>query len=135
MLPDILAGRFFSRSMMRSWSADIDREYLSETAVFGSVKKNVLSKNFGGGETTAVFGGIEINLLHASIQGTAVIECTQIFGGTKLIVPADWLIVSEMSSILGGIEDKRMPQQSYSEGKKLIIRGTTLFGGLEIISY
>ena len=110
-------------------------EYLYETAILGGIKKSVYSKNFTGGEVTAFFGGVEINFLNADISGTAILDCTQIFGGTKLVVPADWLIVSEMVAIMGGIEDKRIQKLSYSETKKLVLKGTCVFGGLQILSY
>lgn len=110
---------------------------IDSAAVFGGIKKNVVSKNFKGGEIVSVFGGTELNLMQADIQHPIVLEATQIFGGTTLIVPPHWYVKSdEMVAILGGIDDKRPPMpQGYDPNKVLILKGTTLFGGLNIKSY
>ena len=101
------------------------------------MKKNIISKNFRGGESVTVFGGTEINLTQADISGAVGLEITQIFGGTKLIVPANWTVQSkELVAILGGIDDKRPPVPNAGAPEKvLILKGTCLLGGIEIRSY
>jgi hypothetical protein len=112
-------------------------DHIDSAAIFGGIKKNIVSKNFKGGEVVSVFGGTELNLMHADIQHPIVLEATQIFGGTTLIVPPHWQIkADDMVAILGGIDDKRLPMtQGYDPNKVLILKGTTLFGGLNIKSY
>lgn len=105
------------------------------TSIFGGIKKNIVSKNFQGGEILNFFGGTEINLLQADIQGVVTINVVQVFGGTKIIVPANWTIQSEMVALIGGIEDKRPPQILASAEKILIIQGTSIFAGIDIRSY
>src|SRR5450432_2789566 len=46
-------------------------DYISATTVLGGVHKNILSKNFKGGDITIFMGGAELNLSQADIQGTA----------------------------------------------------------------
>lgn len=109
---------------------------LESTSIFGGVKKNIISKNFRGGEITCIFGGAEINLQQADIQGTVEIELTQIFGGTKLTVPANWQVRHEATTaILGGIEDNRQAGVTEDESKVLVLKGTVIFGGVEIKSF
>src|SRR5690606_6223030 len=79
---------------------------IESVSIFGGVKKNIVSKNFRGGEIVNFFGGSEINLIQADINGRINLEVVQVFGGTKIIVPANWTIHSEMVAIFGGIEDK-----------------------------
>jgi hypothetical protein len=112
-------------------------DHIDSTAVLGGIKKNIVSKNFKGGEVVSVFGGTELNLMQADIQHPIVLEATQIFGGTSLIIPPHWQVKSdEMVAILGGIDDKRpVMLQGYDPNKVLILKGTTLFGGLSIKSY
>lgn len=111
-------------------------DVIDMVAVFGSNKKIVVSKNFRGGEAVAFFGGTELNLTQADIQGPIVLELTQVFGGSKLIVPANWTIQqSELVSVFGGVDDKRMMQPNADPNKILVLRGTNVFGGLEIKSY
>ena len=112
------------------------QDVVDATAILGGIKKNIISKNFRGGEIVSVFGGTEINLSQSDIQKPAVLEATQIFGGTTLIIPPHWEVKSEIVSILGGTDDKRpMPTGGYDPNKVLVLKGTSLFGGLQIKSY
>lgn len=105
------------------------------TAIFGGVKKNVISKNFRGGDVTAFMGGAEINLTQADFVGKASVDCFNMFGGTKLIIPPDWDIQSEVVAIFGGIDDKRPPMPHSEPRKVLVLDGTCMFGGIEIKSF
>ena len=110
-------------------------DYIDATTVFGAIHKNILSKNFKGGDITIFMGGAEINLSQADIQGTAAIDITQIMGGTKIIVPANWEVRSQLTSVFGNIEDKRQNISSTDPEKVLIIDGSSVFGGIEIRNY
>lgn len=111
-------------------------DYLDSAAVFGGIRKAFFTKNFKGGEAVSVFGGHEIDLSKADIQGTVQLELTQIFGGTKLIVPNNWNIKSEIVAFLGGIEDKRHTDAANVDPQKiLLLKGTSIFGGIDIKSY
>ncbi len=111
-------------------------DFIDSTSVFGNVKKNIVSKNFLGGDITCFMGGAEINLLQADIQSRAFLDVTQVFGGTKIIVPANWDIKTEVMTVFGGIEDKRPVQAgNVNPEKLLVIRGTSVFGGIDIRSY
>lgn len=111
-------------------------DYLDTTSIFGGTEKVILSKNFKGGSMTNIFGGSEINLTQADINGTARLDVTAIFGGATLIVPSNWVVKSEAVTIFGGISDKRnVAGYSDSTARNLIIKGTILFGGLEIKSF
>ncbi len=114
-----------------------DDDVVDATAIFGGTKKVILSKAFKGGEIVNIFGGSEIDLTQADINGTAVLELTAIFGGATLVVPSHWIVKSEAVSIFGGISDKRKNFLPITEGptKALVIKGTVLFGGIEIKSY
>jgi len=114
------------------WSED----FIDSTSIFGGVKKNIISKNFKGGDITNIMGGSEIDLTQADIKGTVRIDLTQVFGGTKLIVPSNWQVKAQMAAIFGGVEDKRSIQNtSLDPNKILILDGTSIFGGIEIRSY
>lgn len=110
-------------------------DYFDITTIFGGAKKKVFSKQFKGGETTCLFGGTDLDLTQADIQGTVIIDVVQMFGGVKMVVPANWEIKSDITAILGGFDDKRSTPQAPSSGKKLVITGFVMFGGVEIKSY
>lgn len=117
------------------WKVSNDNNNVIDvTAIFGGVKKNILSKSFKGGDVTTFMGGAELNLTQADINGKVMIDCFNMFGGTKLIIPPDWDVQSEMVSIFGGIEDKRQPTQ-VSPTKVIVLDGTCIFGGVEIKSF
>lgn len=109
---------------------------LDLVSVFNGIKRNVISKKFGGGETVTVFGGTELNLHQADIEEMVNLECVVVFGGLKLIVPKNWEVRMEATSLFGGVEDKRFTAvEVVSEEKVLVISGTVLFGGIDIVSY
>ena len=116
----------------RTYSED----FIDVTSVFGNVKKNVLSKDFKGGDIVNVFGGADLNLSQADINGRVIIDVTQFFGGIKLIVPPHWQVVPDVASVFAGIEDKRKAGiTQMSDDKILVITGTSVFAGIEIRSF
>ena len=115
---------------------DYKEDFVDSTSIFGGAKKNIISKNFKGGDLVNIFGGTELDLTRADFTGTAEIELTTIFGGTKLIVPSNWTVRSEAVTIFGGLEDKRNMQTMIDNPDKvLLLKGTVIFGGIEIKSF
>ncbi|MBV8255464.1 MAG: hypothetical protein JO154_22900 [Chitinophaga sp.] len=112
-------------------------DVINTSAIFSGVNKLVMSKNFKGGTVSSVFGGADINLSQADIQDTAVLDVTAIFGGCEIVVPSNWIVKTDVTTILGGVEDKRSPElmRATTQGKTLIIKGSCIFGGVEIKSY
>jgi predicted membrane protein len=124
-----------SATTTTSTSTNGEEDIIDIVSIFGSAKKNILSKNFKGGEVVNFFGGSEINLHQADINGPVLLDMTQVFGGAKLIVPSNWRIQSELVSVFGGVDDKRMAHANIDPNKVLVLKGTCVFGGLEIKSY
>ncbi|MEQ1676121.1 MAG: LiaF domain-containing protein [Chitinophagaceae bacterium] len=116
-----------------TWSDD---DFVDATSIFGGAKRNILSKDFKGGDIVNIFGGTELNLSQADFKEKAVIEITTVFGGTKLIVPSNWEVKSEAVTIFGGMEDKRsVSAPSEMPPKVLVLKGTVIFGGIDIRSF
>ncbi len=110
--------------------------YLNDVSLFGGGIKIIQSKNFKGGNITAVMGGSEFDLRHVEFaSNTAVIDVFTLFGGTKFIVPENWAVQSDAISILGGFSDKRAVSMAAPEDKTLIIKGLVMLGGIEVKSY
>jgi hypothetical protein len=130
------AGQTNTRSFDEPSAFTTTDDVLDATAVFGGVKRSVVSKNFRGGEVVSVFGGAEINLAHADFNGVIKLEIVNVLGGTKLIVPATWDVQSVMVAVFGGVDDKRFINPDLIDhNKRLIIEGTSFLGGLEIKSF
>jgi predicted membrane protein len=113
-------------------------DVMDSVTIFGGLKKKIISKTFRGGELTTIFGGTELDLTKADVPGPIELELTQVFGGTKLIVPPHWRIHSDdLVSIFGGLDDKRpmTADLNLDQTKVLILKGTVIFGGIDIKSY
>ncbi|MBO9618685.1 MAG: hypothetical protein J7539_06560 [Niabella sp.] len=111
-------------------------DFIDATSIFGGTKKKVLSKNFRGGDMVNIFGGSEIDLLQADISGTAVLDVTAMFGGATLLIPSHWNVISsEATAILGEIKDRRVSIGNIDTSKTLILKGTVIFGGIDIKSF
>ncbi len=129
------SGNYSSNS---GWKEEIrGDDYLEINSVFGRVQKSVITKDFKGGEINVVFGGAEINLTQADFNGRVTLEINTVFGGSQIIVPSNWEIKSELTAVLGGVEDKRMFHKDFSSenSKVLVLKGAVVFGGIEIKSY
>jgi predicted membrane protein len=97
----------------------------------GNHIKNV-SKDFQGGEATAVMGGIEMDLRQASMNGEAVLNIFTFWGGIDIKVPTDWTVILKGVPLLGGFTDKTMPPPPDTPSKRFVIKGYTIMGGVEI---
>ena len=139
----ILRSRRRNSDMFKAWelkaseATALPEGSFESVTIFGENKKQILSKDFKGGESVCVFGGVEINLTQADINGRIPLELVQVFGGTKLIVPSHWKIhTEEVVSIFGGLNDKRQVQNVVTDQTKvLVLKGTTFFGGIDIKSF
>jgi predicted membrane protein len=117
---------------------DISSEdYVTASAFFGGITKKVVTKNFKGATISSVFGGNEINFSQADFTGEATLDVTCVFGGVTLVIPANWKIKSDLTSVFGGIDDQRpnVLNESMDETKTIILKGACVFGGIEIHSY
>ena len=103
--------------------------------IFGGGERHVNAKDFKSARMVSIFGGYKVDLRHAEIDGSeAVIEANAFFGGGEIIVPENWLIVMQGVGVFGAYEDKtRHFQPDPSKPTKtLFVRGTAVFGGIEI---
>ncbi|MET0355574.1 MAG: DUF5668 domain-containing protein [Cellvibrio sp.] len=103
---------------------------LDITAIMGGNKTVNSSKDFKGGEVTAIMGGVDLDLRDASIETEAVLNVWATWGGIEIKIPRDWEVVNRGMAILGGIEDKSLPTPGTT--KRLIITGTAIMGGVVI---
>jgi len=101
-------------------------------AVLGAVKRKVVSQDFRGGALTAIMGGCELDLRHASIaSGQAVIDTFALWGGIEIKVPQEWSVVVQGTPVLGAFDDKTV-RVGGDGSKVLVIKGIALMGGVEI---
>ncbi len=120
--------------IMGSKSPSID--YFDDFVIFGGREIFINSQHLLGGKATSIFGGIEYDMRKAvPSAGGSVIDCVTVFGGCGFKIPLDWSVRNEVTTVLGGFTDKRsdtLNQSSYDPSKTIVIKGISIFGGVEV---
>jgi predicted membrane protein len=108
--------------------------FLRGNAILSAFKHRHQTQSFRGGELTAIFGGFEVDLRQAVIEGSSArLDTFVMFGGGDLRVPEGWEVLVQATAIFGGVNDKTAPVPTSGEVRpRLVITGLVLFGGIEI---
>ena len=116
------------------------KDFINLTFMLGGGDLKFNTKNLKGGKITSIMGGGSIDLREADIQeDNVVIDTFSLMGGIEIRVPTTWEVNSQVTPLLGGMDDKT----SYHAGndkdsrpgkapKTLTIKGIAIMGGLEI---
>lgn len=102
------------------------------TAIMGGFKHRITTQDFRGGEITAIMGGCDLDLRQSSINGDAVLNVFAMCGGITIKVPVDWTVVFDGTPIMGAFDEKTVPPTGPGSGKRLIVRGYVIMGGMEV---
>lgn len=99
-------------------------------ACFSGQKLNFNEEEFSGCDLSAVFGGIDVDLIDSIIKSDIVINATAVFGGIDIIVPKDVNVKINSTSVFGGVDNK--VKESKNNKITIYVNTTCLFGGVEI---
>jgi predicted membrane protein len=129
----ILIGlSMISRRDFRPMIEASGEDEIGDSAVFGSAKRKINSKNFKGGSASRVFGDSKIDLREAELAGEgAVLDISSVFGDITVLVPKTWPLDIRSTKILGDFENNTENEQK-SEGKRLVVRVNVIFGDIKI---
>lgn len=130
--------RLDSASDFLSGTSKVNKDKIDDVSIFGGGTKIISSNNFQGGNITAIFGGSEINLINCQLaEGDNVLDVLCVFGGTTIILPKEWNVVINVTSVLGGFSNKaiRNPSIVMDQARTLHIKGLAMFGGGEVKTY
>jgi predicted membrane protein len=105
---------------------------INYTAIMGGFKHRITTQDFRGGEITAIMGGCDLDLRQSSINSDAVLNVFVLCGGITIKVPVDWTVVFDGMPIMGGFDEKTVPQTGAGSGKRLTVRGYVIMGGMEV---
>lgn len=108
---------------------------INNAAIFGGADIVNNSQHFKGGEVTAVFGGLDIDLTGCDIDDgeDVVIDAFAAFGGVTFKVPADWHVEMRGLPILGGWENKKnFPKNGPRPTKTITVKSMIICGGIEV---
>lgn len=126
----------YNKEYRKNYAFNDSSDLVNAQALFTGIERRILSKNFKGGKTSAIFGGTEIDLSQADLAEGAMLNVEVAFGGVKLIVPSHWELQINVSNVFAGVEDKRTYSQVPVDPTKVLkIYGSVIFGGLEIKSF
>lgn len=122
---------------VRSRVRETDDAFTSAFAVFGGVEKRITSREFLGGDLTAIFGGTELDLRNAAVADPpARVNAVAVFGGVEVVVPRDWTVQLDVLPVLGGASDdrpRRRPDQPRDE-IDLVVTGFAAFGSVTVVN-
>jgi len=130
MLLNRASTGFSASCRVRSYS----RSSPDGLAILGGFKRQVSTDDFRGARYIAIFGGGEIDLRRAQIQGEgAMLDIQAIFGGFEIKVPPNWIVVNQAMGLVGGTSDETIHPNPDAPGvKRLIVRGVAFCGGFAI---
>lgn len=113
---------------------ETDQDNLNIIAIFNGAEDTLTSESFEGGELTAVFGGVEVDLRQTVPANQPItINAFALFGGVEMKIPETWRVRKDIIGIFGGTDDSRKQKPETDGGPvDLVVTGFALFGGVEI---
>ena len=123
-----------------NFSSDVsyksDKGFVDSEVAFGSVNHIVVDPVFKGARIRNSFGATILDLRRTSLEAEETyidVDCN--FGGVEIYVPSSWKVHMQIKNFLGGTEDKRyVAGESFSDSRRLVLRGNVSFGGVEVKS-
>ena len=100
-------------------------------AAFGKRKPQYSEESFYGAELTAVFGGVECDMVGALINQDCVITANAIFGRVDVFLPEDVNVKVQSTTVFGGVDDyKKRP--TIESAPTVYIKNVALFGTINL---
>ena len=118
---------------LRGQSVAVGSEHVSTMAIFGGRDQRATSRTFAGGDLTALFGGVELDLRETEVTDRpARVNAVALFGGVEVVVPRDWNVQMDVLPVFGGAEDERPHRAEEHEEVDLVVTGFAAFGGVSV---
>lgn len=99
--------------------------------MFGGSESRNTSKDYRGGNITAILGGVELDLRQAEIKKDIVLNISVLMGGVDIKVPRGLVVANRMNAVLGGVENNA-DTVSETHAPTLTLTGTVSLGGVEV---
>jgi hypothetical protein len=128
-----MRSRWWGRERFQHHWSSIGGNTVHEVNVFSGTRRVITDQDFKGGKIACVFGGINLDLTGANIQGkSAVLDVSAVYGGAVVRIPTSWDLEMKGAGVFGGYSDQTMHPPITPETKKLIVKGGAVFGGVTI---
>ncbi len=102
-----------------------------QTAIFSGNDRVYNNEEFTGADLTAIFGGVDLDLLKAKFTKDTVIKAYCLFGGISIRVPENVKVKVKSGYAFGGVSDERK-QVSEKAKYTIYIDAAGGFGGISI---
>ena len=120
-----------AKKMGKINAKEIDMEH-TYTSTFSEEKINLDNEKLESCAINSIFGSVSLDLRNVVIDEDVVINNYVVFGGVTIKVPKDVNIVVKTTSIFGGVDNKTGRNKTKENVKTIYIKGTILFGGIDI---
>ena len=98
-------------------------------AIFSAHRVNYDGRVFHSAELNVIFGGAQLDLRNAIIEGDCKVRANCIFGGITVLVPDNVNVKVEGSSIFGGVSNKTT---EHPGAHTIYVKGNSIFGGVSV---
>ena len=110
-----------------------DQDLVRTTAFLSGSELATQSSAFRGAVLTAIMGGVELDMRHATLAADgAEVDATAIMGGVELIIPRDWRVTVRGTPILGGVSNLAAGSSLPDDAPRLRVDALAILGGVEI---
>jgi len=100
-------------------------------ATFGENRVDMSNEVFEGADLTAVFGGVDLNLVNSEIKDEKIVNATAIFGGITIKVPQNVNVKVKSTAIFGGVDNK-VKNIKQDNMPTIYVNAFCMFGGVDI---
>lgn len=110
-----------------------DDSRLVRSLSMSGAQYRIESQAWTGGDLSATAAGVELDLRHARLaEGGATLHLNVVAAGVDIQIPDHWLVISDLSVTLGGVDDTTRPTHGDPVAPRLRLEGSVLLGGVSI---
>lgn len=106
-----------------------DSDVHTANAIFSAHRVNYDGMVFRSAELNVIFGGAQLDLRNAIIEGDCNVRANCIFGGITILVPENVNVKVNGSSIFGGTSNQTT---DHPGAHTIYVKGNSIFGGVSV---
>ena len=108
---------------------DNKADFDTANAIFSYHRVNYKGIVFHSAELNVIFGGAQLDLRKAIIEGDCTVRANCIFGGITVLVPDNVNVKVEGSNIFGGTSNHTV---NHPDAHTIYVKGNSIFGGVSV---
>lgn len=127
----ILSGGKNIRKRIADSNIEVNSDLPEYSAIFSEQRIICSNEVYAGANINAIMGSALLNLKEAYIPEDVITNCSAIFGGITISIPANVNVSVSCVPIFGGI-DNRASKRNIPGAPTIYINATCVFGGIDI---